>query len=160
VLGKFNFGVYQSVMPTLYQSQSERLSVTYNIPNHKFVQGQCKVAVQGPTHRLHVDHSKFCCSQRGLKIYINVCNILCESRFCEWLSTVRSWGSSVNIVSGYGLDDQATEVWSLAEARDFSSNLCVQTDSGAHPASCTMGTGGPFPGDKARPGRDADRSLI
>jgi hypothetical protein len=26
------------------------------------------------------------------------------------------------------------------------------------PASCTMGTGGPFPGAKARPGRDADHS--
>jgi hypothetical protein len=35
---------------------------------------------------------------------------------------------------------------------------CVQTGSGAHPASCTMGTGGPFPGAKARPGRDADNS--
>jgi hypothetical protein len=30
----------------------------------------------------------------------------------------------------------------------FSSNLCVQTGSEAHPASCTMGTGGPFPGSK------------
>jgi hypothetical protein len=37
-------------------------------------------------------------------------------------------------------------------ARDFSCNLCVQTGSGAHPASCTKGTGGPFPGGKARPG--------
>jgi hypothetical protein len=42
--------------------------------------------------------------------------------------------------------------------RIFSSNLCVQTVSGAHPASCTMGTGGPFPGGKARPGREADHS--
>jgi hypothetical protein len=42
--------------------------------------------------------------------------------------------------------------------RDFSCNLCVQTGSGAHPASSTMGTGGPFPGGKARPGRDADHS--
>jgi hypothetical protein len=41
---------------------------------------------------------------------------------------------------------------------DFSSSLCVQTGSEAHPASCTMGTGGPFPGAKARPGRDADHS--
>jgi hypothetical protein len=40
----------------------------------------------------------------------------------------------------------------------FSSSLCVQTGSGAHPASCTMGTGGPIPGGKARPGRDADHS--
>jgi hypothetical protein len=42
--------------------------------------------------------------------------------------------------------------------RDFSSNLCAQTGSAAHPASCTMGTGDPFPGGKARPGRDADHS--
>jgi hypothetical protein len=40
----------------------------------------------------------------------------------------------------------------------FSSSPCVQTGSGAHSASCTMGTGGPFPGGKARPGRDADHS--
>jgi hypothetical protein len=40
--------------------------------------------------------------------------------------------------------------------KDFSSSLCVQTVSGAHPASGTMGTGGPFHGAKARPGRDAD----
>jgi hypothetical protein len=28
----------------------------------------------------------------------------------------------------------------------------------ARPASCPMGTGGSFPGGKARPGRDADHS--
>jgi hypothetical protein len=61
-------------------------------------------------------------------------------------------------VSGYGLDDRAIEVRSPAGAKDFSSDLCVQTSSEAHPASCTMGTGGPFPGSKARPGRDADHS--
>jgi hypothetical protein len=44
------------------------------------------------------------------------------------------------------------------EAEDFSSKLCVQTGSGSHPASYTMGTGGSFPGGKARPGRDADNS--
>jgi hypothetical protein len=35
---------------------------------------------------------------------------------------------------------------------------CVQTGSGAHPASYPMGTGGPFPAGEARPGRDADHS--
>jgi hypothetical protein len=61
-------------------------------------------------------------------------------------------------VSDYGLDDRAIGVRSPAGAEDFSSNFCVQTGSGAHPASCTMGTGCPFPGGKARPGRDADHS--
>jgi hypothetical protein len=61
-------------------------------------------------------------------------------------------------VSYYGLNDLAIGVRSPAGAKDFSFNLCVQTGSGAHPASCTMGTGGHFPGVKARPGRDADHS--
>jgi hypothetical protein len=69
---------------------------------------------------------------------------------------LRSRVSSGSVVSDYGLDDRAIGVRSPAAARDFSSNLCVQTGSGAHPASCTMGTGGPFPGGKARPGRDAN----
>jgi hypothetical protein len=42
--------------------------------------------------------------------------------------------------------------------RIFPLTFCVQNGSGAHPASCTMGTGDPFPGAKERPGRDADHS--
>jgi hypothetical protein len=61
-------------------------------------------------------------------------------------------------VSDYGLDDPVIGVRSPAEAKDFSSSLCVQTGSGVHPTSCTMGTWGPFPGGKARQGRDADHS--
>jgi hypothetical protein len=45
-------------------------------------------------------------------------------------------------------------IFFLSSEKDFSSILCVQTGSGAHPASCTMGTGGPIPGGKPRPGRD------
>jgi hypothetical protein len=81
---------------------------------------------------------------------------------CSWIYTgtykYGSRGSSVSIVSGYGLDDRAIEVRSPAGAKDFSSSLCVQTGSGVHPASCPMGTGGPFPGGKSRPERDADHS--
>jgi hypothetical protein len=77
------------------------------------------------------------------------------------LSLVRKYGvSSGSIVSDYGLDDRAIGVRSPAGAKDFSSSLCVQTGSGSHPASCTVGTGGPFPGGKARPGRDADHSPL
>jgi hypothetical protein len=68
-------------------------------------------------------------------------------------------GSSGSFVSDYGLDDRAIGVRSPAGATDFSSSLCVQTGSGAHPASCPMGTGRPFPEGKARPWRDADHSI-
>jgi hypothetical protein len=44
--------------------------------------------------------------------------------------------------------DWTTGVRSPTEAEGFSSSLCVQTGSAAHPASCTKGTGGPFPGSK------------
>jgi hypothetical protein len=66
-----------------------------------------------------------------------------------------SRGSSVSIVTDYGLDDWGSIP---TEAEDFSSSLCVQTGSGAHPASCPVSTGGPFSRGKARPGRDADHS--
>jgi hypothetical protein len=51
-------------------------------------------------------------------------------------------------VSDYGLDDQAIGVRSPAGANDFSSNLRVHTGSEARPASCTVDTGGHFPGTK------------
>jgi hypothetical protein len=62
------------------------------------------------------------------------------------------------LVSDYGLDDWAIGVRSLTGSEDFSSSPCVQTGSGAHPASYPMGTGGSFSGGKVRPGRDADHS--
>jgi hypothetical protein len=49
-------------------------------------------------------------------------------------------------VSDYGLDDRAIGIRSPAGAKDFSSSLCP------------MGAGGPFPGGKVRPGRDANHS--
>jgi hypothetical protein len=48
-----------------------------------------------------------------------------------------------SIVSDYGLDNPA---------------IGVRSPAGAQPTSCTMSTGGPFPGGKARPGRDANHS--
>jgi hypothetical protein len=81
-----------------------------------------------------------------------------EEKLPKMLTWFRSGGSSVSIVSDYGLDDRAIGVRSPAGAKDVSSNLCVQTGSGAHPASCTMGTGGPFSRGKVRQRRDADHS--
>jgi hypothetical protein len=80
------------------------------------------------------------------------CISVCYLKICR--------GSSVSTVSGYVLDDRAIEVRWPTEARDFSSNLCIQNGSGAHPAYCPVGTGGPFFGGKARPVRDADHSHL
>jgi hypothetical protein len=63
-----------------------------------------------------------------------------KTLYCVFVSE-GSRVSSGSIVSDYGLDDRAIGVLSPAVAKDFSSILCVQTGSGAHPASCTMGTG-------------------
>jgi hypothetical protein len=93
------------------------------------------------------------------KTLIKLTVAVIESYHCCQLHT-EFWnrGSTGSIVSDYGLEDRAIGVRSPAGAKDSSSNLCVQTGSGAHPASCTIGTGGPFPGGKTRTGSDADHS--
>jgi hypothetical protein len=72
--------------------------------------------------------------------------------FPKYISLERSRVSSGSTVADYGLDDRAIGVRFPAGTKDFSASLCVQTGSGAHPASCTMGTGGPFPGGKSAAG--------
>jgi hypothetical protein len=61
--------------------------------------------------------------------------------------------NSVTRVLSYQRTKPAAKLGIILVAEDFSSSLYVQNGSGAHPASCTMGTGG-----KARPGRDAEHS--
>ena len=62
-------------------------------------------------------------------------------------------GSSVSIVTDYGLDGLGIE------SRWGENFPPVQTCPGAHLASCKMGTGS-FPGVKVRPGRAADHSPL
>jgi hypothetical protein len=54
-------------------------------------------------------------------------------------------------VAGYGLGDRGS-------IPDKGREFFRPAGSGAHPAACTVGTGGSFPGGKARPGRDAGHS--
>jgi hypothetical protein len=68
-----------------------------------------------------------------------------------------SWDSSVSIVSEYGLDDRRSR-FDAQHRQEIFPLTCVQTGSGAHPASGTIGTGGSFPGGNARPGFNADHS--
>jgi hypothetical protein len=71
-------------------------------------------------------------------------------RTCQFI------GRNILYLSDYGLDDRGSI---RGRVEDFSSSLCVQTDSEALTASFSVGTGGPFPGGKAWLGRDADHSL-
>jgi hypothetical protein len=74
-----------------------------------------------------------------------LCHEICDCRVVK--VKVRAGVSQRTIVS---LDNR---IRTPTEAKDFSSNLCVQTGPGAHPTSCRVGTGG-----KGRPGCDADHS--
>jgi hypothetical protein len=49
---------------------------------------------------------------------------------------------SVSIVYDYRLDDLANGIQSFAEAKDFSSSLCILTSSGVHPGSYSMSVPG------------------
>ena len=61
----------------------------------------------------------------------------------NWYPLLRGPGSVVGIATGYGMDGPGIESrWVVR----FSAPL--QTGPGAHPASCTMGTGS-FPGVKS-----------
>jgi hypothetical protein len=82
-------------------------------------------------HPLHV--SGICCSSSGGTHCVCAAISTCYTYTC-------GPGSSVGIATGHGLDGPGIE--SRLGAR-FSAP--VQTGSGAHPASCTMGTGS-FPG--------------
>jgi hypothetical protein len=65
-----------------------------------------------------------------------------------WPQSDQEPGSSVSIVFGYGLDDQAIEVQSLAAAKGF-----FPLAPGSRLA---LDTGGPFPGAKVWLGCDTD----
>jgi hypothetical protein len=55
--------------------------------------------------------------------------------FARTTERFRIWVSSVSISSDYRLDDRTIKVWSPAEAKDFSSSLCVQTSFEVHSVS-------------------------
>jgi hypothetical protein len=105
-------------------------------------------------------------SQSAMHLIHNIWSLTNEKKILTWCAIIRTglnprqtavFSKQKTIIylyhkSNYGLDDRAIGVRSPAGAEDFSSNLCVQTGSGAQPASCTMGTGGPFPRGKSAAG--------
>jgi hypothetical protein len=67
-------------------------------------------------------------------------------------------GSTVSIVSGYGLDDRVIEVRSPAETKGFFLYPLCPDRLWGPPSLLYNGYRGSFPRGKARPGRDADHS--
>jgi hypothetical protein len=59
------------------------------------------------------------------------------------------------VLLGYGLDDRGSRVRFPVGAGNFFLHHRVQNSSGAHPASCPIGTRGSYPGVK-RPDNEAD----
>jgi hypothetical protein len=98
---------------------------------------------------------RFCISDASIAVIIFISGGKCSQNYYLYLTYYYwSWGSLISIVSDYRLDD-----WGSIPGRGKDFPLpCVQTSSEAHPTSYPMGTGSPFPGGKARPGRDADHS--
>jgi hypothetical protein len=59
-----------------------------------------------------------------------------------------SFTSTIGVATGYGLDDRLEAEFESRWDEEFSL-FHVETGSGAHPASYSMGTGCSFPGGKA-----------
>jgi hypothetical protein len=76
--------------------------------------------------------------------------------FASFIKEYHKLGSSVSIVSDYGLDDRAIGVRSPAGVKDFSSSLCVQTTQ--PPIQWVPGVLSPVPTVQDWLGRDADHS--
>jgi hypothetical protein len=84
-------------------------------------------------------------------------DFVCSINFYLSFYPSGSRDSVFGIATGYGLDDQGVGVGVPVGSRIFTS-LIVQTGSGVHPTSYTMGTGGLSLGVK-RPGCEANHSL-
>jgi hypothetical protein len=63
---------------------------------------------------------------------------------------------TVNVALATGWTTRRSRFYSRQRRKDFSSSLCVQTGAGAHPDSCTVGTGG---GGFRCPGRKRGRDV-
>jgi hypothetical protein len=120
-----------SISVTLYECKTWSLALRQQLSN--------------PRTPMPFQAARVLCNTAGLPLYIT--NKQLSDKLIMLVFHFGSRCSSVSM-SGYGLDDRAIEVRSSAKAKDFCSSLCVQTGSGAHPASCPIDTGGSFPGIK------------
>jgi hypothetical protein len=99
---------------------------------------------------LHQQQIHYCTAQLAARNFLEHISITMPVEFNYITDRYsRSWGGSVSTVSDYRLDDRGS-----IPAKDFSSSICVHTNSEAHPASCPFGIW-----SKVRPGRDVDHSL-
>ena len=146
--------------PVVYQSQSSKIISNHKL--HTFKNKFIKRRLVSAYHKRPMACTTQCIA--NLFIYLLIfdnCPTRCDSPARKLQHTLwnneqcfyilyrnyeevgRGQGSSVGIATGYGLDGPGIRSWWGSR---FSA--LVQTGPGAHPASCTMGTGS-FPGLEA-----------
>jgi hypothetical protein len=126
------------------------LHFTYVSSQHTLI---ASVSLPWKLNNLQINTAVF--TVRLLQPFITVYSYGMYICMCVYMYIVcESWDCSVSIVFDYRLDDRGS-IAGRGNGLYFSSSLCVQTSSEAHPASFQIGnpTGG-----KARPERDADQS--
>jgi hypothetical protein len=81
-------------------------------------------------------------------IYICVCVCVCKSVDTPYITNILNYKSYGAAQYSDWLQTGRPGFDPRQRQNDFPSSFCVQTSSGAHPASYPMGTGGPLPGVK------------
>jgi hypothetical protein len=118
------------------------------VSSDKWCHIRCSFSFGKSCKSVGVKSGKCCLCSKTVKL-VNLWKHFWKSYFiCSYwnefhcMSIKKTPGSSVSIVSDYGLDDRAIGVRSTAEAKDFCCSLCVQTGS-SFPSNEYRGTPSP-----------------
>jgi hypothetical protein len=117
------------------------------------------------SHLLHLQHTSNSYLKVAALVKQNIMTLVAVLTRYKHLWAKPNTHQSKQYQAGFYTTERLATGWttgrssrSPAEAKGFFLQPLCPDRSGAHPASCTMGTGSPFAGGKERPGRDANHS--
>ena len=131
---------------------------------------ESSIATQQQSHSLYDMHSRVKKNTLYITLYMNavLTTIIVNCSLVTWYKPYITWINGLKCRKAAYVSGPGSVVGIAITLRDGRSgdripvwarfSALIQTGPGAHPASCTMGTGS-FPGKK-RPGRDADPSHL